>query len=854
MHISTHRPSIACQHRASLNPVHRSCAAAAAAAAAPAAGGQATWCRTVARGASSINQYSGGRTGMAIKAAELSLPSVRAVAASSRCWTNSRRDGPAGDNLCEQQSATSRNSSHASSSPLPHPLLTRPGTTSSPPCHCPSLSRAEQQQQQQPSSPPASQLLLAPLVCPWWLVDTSCPLTSSHLPSLVRNIPFRPQSPPCPHHSFLHRLPALRHGSCPPRLVDPHPSPAPSSSNSSRRRTTPPTMTTSAPQTPGYNLDHYVVIHVATTCDEHGVYVTKDSAEVIELGWILLDAKSFEEVHRESVLVKPVNTPITALCTSLTTLTWDQVRNAGTFREAVNRFDAFAQEHLVLKNLEFAFVTLDSWDLRVQLPREARDKAVVLPPYLQHSRTFDLRTEYQRWQAHHPESLPFGSSSLANICAALEVEPVQSSAPIKHNLPFHLQSLAPASPRRAMEEAVTLARVLRGLIRKSQPSSEHADILTKPMDARADVRAFLAERSKVLHMSGLPHDTTQSELESWFTQFGGRPISFFTLRTPDQHKPTGTGFVLFSSHEEAAESLCMNGRALNEKAIEVSPSSARVLDRAHDILTPFPPSKNRPRPGDWNCPSCGFSNFQRRTACFRCSFPAVPQGPPGDPMAYGYGAYGGGHPAMMGPPPHHMGHGHGNMGHAPRGNNGGIVPFRAGDWKCGENGCGYHNFAKNVSCLRCGASRAGAAVVADSAFPSPMDAPSSFGMGPPSMGGTPGPGPFGGAPFGAAGGYPAQQLGGPPSSYAFPTGMGAANPYGPMGAQYAPNGNMHGTSFDSRSAEAAFTAADQYPPNQGAINGDSRNDPFSFLSSGFGGLSMNDDRRNVSNSANKSPA
>lgn len=46
----------------------------------------------------------------------------------------------------------------------------------------------------------------------------------------------------------------------------------------------------------GGNLDRYVVIHVATTCDEHGVYVTKDSAEVIELGWILLDAKTCEEV------------------------------------------------------------------------------------------------------------------------------------------------------------------------------------------------------------------------------------------------------------------------------------------------------------------------------------------------------------------------------------------------------------------------------------------------------------------------------------------------------------------------------------------------------------------------------
>lgn len=60
---------------------------------------------------------------------------------------------------------------------------------------------------------------------------------------------------------------------------------------------------TPTPQAP--NLDRYVVIHVATTCDEHGVYVTKDSAEVIELGWILLDAKSCEEVGRPPLALLP---------------------------------------------------------------------------------------------------------------------------------------------------------------------------------------------------------------------------------------------------------------------------------------------------------------------------------------------------------------------------------------------------------------------------------------------------------------------------------------------------------------------------------------------------------------------
>ncbi len=53
-------------------------------------------------------------------------------------------------------------------------------------------------------------------------------------------------------------------------------------------------------QTPPLKIDRYVVIHVATTCDEHGVYVTKDSAEVIELGWILVDANTLDEVSGES--------------------------------------------------------------------------------------------------------------------------------------------------------------------------------------------------------------------------------------------------------------------------------------------------------------------------------------------------------------------------------------------------------------------------------------------------------------------------------------------------------------------------------------------------------------------------
>jgi hypothetical protein len=260
------------------------------------------------------------------------------------------------------------------------------------------------------------------------------------------------------------------------------------------------------------------------------------------------------------------------LCTSLTTLTWEHVKNAGTFRDAINAFDAYASEHLVPKDAgpgahpSFAFVTLTPWDLRVQLPREARDKNVVLPPYLQHPILFGLRSEYQMFQSQHPETLAFSSSSLSSICAGLEVEEVRSSGKVTGGLPFHLQALAPTSPRRALEEALTLSRCLNSLLVKSRPSPSNPQgtegILSRPLDARSDVRAFLGERSKVLHLSGLPHDTTQSELESWFTQYGGRPIAFWTLRTPEGGKPSGSGFVVFGSHEEVCCNFSFSHRVI----------------------------------------------------------------------------------------------------------------------------------------------------------------------------------------------------------------------------------------------------------------------------------------------------
>jgi hypothetical protein len=277
-------------------------------------------------------------------------------------------------------------------------------------------------------------------------------------------------------------------------------------------------------------------------------------------------------------------------------LTWEHVKQAGSYRDAIAAFDAYASEHLMDKNAgpgaapKFAFVTLTPWDLRVQMPREARDKSVVLPAYMQHPVLFGLRSEYQTFQSHHPETLAFSSSSLSSICAGLEVEEVRSSGKVTGGLPFHLQALAPSSPRRALEEALTLTRCLRSLSQKSRPSqanpSGDSDVLTRPLDARSDVRAFLGERSKVLHLSGLPHDTTQSELESWFTQYGGRPIAFWTLRTPEGGKPSGSGFVVFGSHEEVSSNISFNRDILQSPSFTCTVHvNARMRPVRHPLRT-----------------------------------------------------------------------------------------------------------------------------------------------------------------------------------------------------------------------------------------------------------------------------
>ncbi|KAG0724458.1 Tyrosine--tRNA ligase, mitochondrial [Chionoecetes opilio] len=87
------------------------------------------------------------------------------------------------------------------------------------------------------------------------------------------------------------------------------------------------------------------------------------------------------------------------------------------------------------------------------------------------------------------------------------------------------------------------------------------------------------------------------------------------------------------------------------------------------------------KPGDWDCPSCQFSNFASRTACFKCRTPKDGDSGNGDSGFGSGGRRGGG-----------------------GGGGGGMRNMLPGDWICPK--CQFHNFSSRGMCYKCNSPRA----------------------------------------------------------------------------------------------------------------------------------------------------
>lgn len=82
-------------------------------------------------------------------------------------------------------------------------------------------------------------------------------------------------------------------------------------------------------------FDQMLVIDVESTCWQ-GPPPRGQLSEIIEIGICTVDLKNLERLEKRAIMVKPVRSRVSEFCTSLTTLTNDDVVGAGSLADAVS--------------------------------------------------------------------------------------------------------------------------------------------------------------------------------------------------------------------------------------------------------------------------------------------------------------------------------------------------------------------------------------------------------------------------------------------------------------------------------------------------------------------------------------
>jgi inhibitor of KinA sporulation pathway (predicted exonuclease) len=80
-------------------------------------------------------------------------------------------------------------------------------------------------------------------------------------------------------------------------------------------------------------LDKIIVIDLESTCWD-GPPPDGQVSEIIEIGVALVDVASMQREAKQSILIKPVRSQVSDFCTKLTTLTANDLANAGTLADA----------------------------------------------------------------------------------------------------------------------------------------------------------------------------------------------------------------------------------------------------------------------------------------------------------------------------------------------------------------------------------------------------------------------------------------------------------------------------------------------------------------------------------------
>lgn len=119
-------------------------------------------------------------------------------------------------------------------------------------------------------------------------------------------------------------------------------------------------------------LDQILVIDIESTCWDGGHPPRGQANDIIEIGLCPLELATGRRLEKRSILVRPERSTVSPFCTSLTTLTQDQVSSGIAFREACKILE---DEYLSAERLWASFGDYD----RRQFEKQCRDQGVRYP-------------------------------------------------------------------------------------------------------------------------------------------------------------------------------------------------------------------------------------------------------------------------------------------------------------------------------------------------------------------------------------------------------------------------------------------------------------------------------------------
>jgi len=120
-------------------------------------------------------------------------------------------------------------------------------------------------------------------------------------------------------------------------------------------------------------MKYYLIIDLEATCCNQGS-VKREEMETIEIGAVMVDAKSLEIVDEYEIFIKPIiNSILTPFCKELTTITQKDVEESREYKEVIEDLKIW-----LLKYDDFIFCSWGDYD-KSQFERDCKLHGIAYP-------------------------------------------------------------------------------------------------------------------------------------------------------------------------------------------------------------------------------------------------------------------------------------------------------------------------------------------------------------------------------------------------------------------------------------------------------------------------------------------